>query len=195
MAWAETAADADLSTADASTADPAALDDDRLAKARGDRGASRRDLAGLLARTPYVLLLGIPGINVVSAAEFAGEMGPIGHYAKARAITGRAGLFPVAVPERRGRPPRRPAGPLRQPPLRQAILMIADNLIRCNDHFRGPGGRLAAEAGKDPRDTHVKVGGRFCRIAYQMVAGGGGLPPPELPAAGLYHRKIDQIFD
>ena len=24
---------------------------------------------------------------------------------------------------------------------------------------------------KDPRDTHVKVGSRFCRIAYQMVAG------------------------
>ena len=26
--------------------------------------------------------------------------------------------------------------------------------------------------GKDPRDSHVKVAGRFCRIAYQMVAGG-----------------------
>ena len=41
-----------------------------------------------------MLLLSILGINVVSAAEFAGEMGPIERYPKARAITGRAGLYP-----------------------------------------------------------------------------------------------------
>ena len=51
-------------------------------------------MAGLLASAPYVLLLSIVGINVVSAAELAGEMGPIERYPKARAITGRAGLFP-----------------------------------------------------------------------------------------------------
>jgi hypothetical protein len=50
-------------------------------------------------------------------------------------------------------------------------MMISDNLIKCNDHFRvlAAGWRLQ---GKDPRDTHVKVAGRFCRIAYHMVAGG-----------------------
>jgi hypothetical protein len=31
---------------------------------------------------------------VVSAADLAAETGPIEHYAHARAITGRAGLFP-----------------------------------------------------------------------------------------------------
>ena len=48
--------------------------------------------------------------------------------------------------------------------------MIADNLIRCNDHFRvlAAGWRLK---GKDARDIRVRVAGRFCRIAYQMVAG------------------------
>jgi hypothetical protein len=35
-----------------------------------------RELAMLLSQTPYVLLLSHPGINVVSAAELAGEMGP-----------------------------------------------------------------------------------------------------------------------
>lgn len=54
--------------------------------------------------------------------------------------------------------------------LRAAILGIADNLILCNQHFRALAGcwRLA---GKDPRLSHVKVAFRFCRIAYQMVAG------------------------
>jgi hypothetical protein len=31
--------------------------------------------------------------------------------------------------------------------------------------------RTWAEQKKDPRHTHVKVGLRFCRIAYQIVAG------------------------
>jgi transposase len=146
-----------------------ALDDDRRLKAR-EIDDIERDLASLLARTPYVLLLSMPGVNVVSAAEFAGEMGPIAHYANARAITGRAGLFPSRYQSDRVD---RSDGPLVRGgnrSLRQAILMIADNLIRCNDHFRGLAAGWRA-AGKDPRDTHVKVGSRFCRIAYQMVAG------------------------
>jgi transposase len=52
------------------------LDADRLVKVRSIR-AIENELADSLSQTPYVLLLGIPGINVVSAAEFAGEMGPI----------------------------------------------------------------------------------------------------------------------
>ena len=48
----------------------------------------------LLVQTPYVLLLSFPGINVVSAAEFAGEMGPIANSPDDGAITGRAGLYP-----------------------------------------------------------------------------------------------------
>ena len=92
----------------------AGLDDDRLMKAREIEDVER-DLASLLARTPYVLLLSMPGINVVSAAEFAGEMGPIEHYANARAITGPGRAVPLAVPERPGRPQRRAAGPRRQP--------------------------------------------------------------------------------
>src|SRR5262249_15057922 len=92
LAWAEAAAPGQ---------EPAALllrilislDDDRIMKAPAIVGIER-ELAALLVRTPYLLLLSMPGINVVSAAELAGEMGPIEHYAHSRAITGRAGLFP-----------------------------------------------------------------------------------------------------
>lgn len=51
-------------------------------------------LASDVVQTPYVRLMAIPGINVLSAAELAAEMGPISGYANANAITGRAGLFP-----------------------------------------------------------------------------------------------------
>jgi transposase len=169
-AWAETAADGPEHP-EASRRILAALEDDRRAKAR-EVMTVERDLAALLVQTPYLLLLSIPGINVASAAELAGEMGPIGHYASARAITGRAGLFPSRYQSDQVD---RASGPLVRcgnRTLRQAILMIADNLLRFNDHFRGLAARWR-EAGKDPRDTHVKVGGRFCRVAYQMVAGRG----------------------
>lgn len=145
------------------------LDADRLSRLKLI-GALECELAEQLVRTPYLLLIGIPGIGVVSAAEFAGEAGPIRHYAKPSAIAGRAGLFPSRyqsdeVDHRNGALVR-----CANHDLRGAIMMIADNLINHNDHFRvlATGWRLQ---GKDPRDTHVKVAGRFCRIAYHVVAG------------------------
>lgn len=129
-----------------------------------------RDLAALLVRTPYVLLLSHPGINVVSAAEFAGEAGPISNYAHHRAITGRAGLFPAryqsdAVDRSDGRLVR-----CANRALRAVILLIAANLAKCNPHYRSLVEVWTAQ-GKDPRHSKVKVASRFCRVAYQLVAG------------------------
>jgi transposase len=145
------------------------LDADRLAKLRSIRSIES-ELAGPLSKTPYVLLLGIPGINVVSAAEFAGEMGPIERYLKARAITKRAGLYPSRY---QSDEVDRPDGRLvrhANRDLRRATCIIAENLIRKNQHF----GVLAAGwrvKNVDHRDICVRVAGRFCRIAFQMVAG------------------------
>lgn len=128
------------------------------------------DVARLLARTPYVLLMSFPGINVVSAGELAGEMGPIEHYRHAKAITGRAGIFPSryqsdAVDAANGSLVR-----CANRSLRAILMMIADNLIQCNAHFRA----LAAvwrSQGKNPRHAHVKIASRFTRMLYQIVAG------------------------
>lgn len=146
-----------------------ALCDDRQRKSL-EIQALEREIAGRLTQTPYVLLLSFPGINVVSAADFAGEMGPIHHYANSKSITGRAGLRPSRyqsdqVDQRNG--------PLVQRcnrSLRAAILRIAENLILCNHHFQHLATQWARQ-GKNPRDRHVRVGQRFCRIAFQMVAG------------------------
>ena len=96
--------------------------------------AVERDLAGILAKTPYVLLLSHPGINVVSAAELAGEMGPIENYASARAVCGRAGLFPSRYQSDevdRGCKLTR----FRNAKLRAAWMMIADNMCKCNRYW------------------------------------------------------------
>ena len=56
--------------------------------------ALRLDSSILDYLAPYALMLAIPGLNVVSIADLAGEMGPIELYRDAGAITGRAGLVP-----------------------------------------------------------------------------------------------------
>ena len=91
-------------------------------------------------------------------------------YANPRSITGRAGLRPsryqTSLVDKADGPLVRNCNRS----LRAAILGIADNLILCNHHFQHLARRWASQ-GKDPRDIHIRVGHRFCRIAFQMVAG------------------------
>jgi hypothetical protein len=183
LAWAEQAAPADVGAA-VHRRVALALEGDRLQKTQEILGLER-DLARCLAGTPYVLLLTLPGVNVVTAADFAGEMGPIERYANARAITGRAGLRPS---RHQSDQVDRPNGPLvrcANRRLRFVILNIADNLILCNNHFRA----LAA-AGGDPRRGHVRVANRFCRIAYQLVAGRQVLRHPAIKERGYLLDKL-----
>lgn len=146
-----------------------ALYDDRQRKTL-EIQALECDIASRLVQTPYVLLLSFPGINVVSAAHFAGEMGPIDHYANPKCISGRAGLCPSRY---QSNLIDNADGPLLRHcnrSLRAAILGIADNLLTWNHHFQ----HLAmhwAQQGKTARDIHVRIGLRFCRIAFHMVAG------------------------
>lgn len=129
-----------------------------------------RQTAEILVQTPYVLLLSHPGINVVSAAELAGEMGPIEHYAHAAAIRGRAGLFPSRY---QSDEVDRADGPLahhRNARLRAAWLRMADNMVKCNAHFRGMLHRWK-QRGVDSRDIRCRVANRLTRTVFQMVGG------------------------
>lgn len=166
--WAEQAAPGDIAAPQHHRI-ALALYDDRLRKTQ-EIQALEREIAGRLVQTPYVLLLSFPGINVVSAADFAGEMGPIEHYANAKSITGRAGLRPSRYQSDQVDKANGPLVRNCNRALRAAILGIADNLVVCNHHFQQLATQWASQ-GKDPRHTRVKVALRFCRIAFQMVAG------------------------
>jgi len=128
-------------------------------------------------RTPYVLLLAIPGINVVSVADLAGELGPMHFYVNANAITGRAGLMPsryqsAAVDHANG--PLRRRGHRR---LRAVLLQTADNLVTCNHYFHARA-ELWSRTGKDARWVRVKIAKIFSRLALAMVAGRQLFPHP-----------------
>ena len=161
------------------------LEGDRRRKTQ-EIQALERDLAGRLTRTPYVLLLSIPGLGVVSSAGFAGEMGPIGDYANRRAIAGRyPSRYQGDKADIKGGPLVRRAN--RRP--RAVILFISYNLILCNNHFKARAHARRA-AGKDPRLTPVKVADRFCRIAYQLVAGGQVFRHPAMQQQSYVRDKL-----
>jgi transposase len=145
-----------------------ALEEDRARKTL-EIEALESEAARLLACTPYILLLSFPGINVVSAAELAGEMGPIAHYASAKSITGRAGIFPARYQSDQTDV----AGELvrcANRSLRAILMLMADNLIQCNAYFRSLAAVWKSQC-KNPRHSHVKIACRLARIVFQIVAG------------------------
>jgi len=129
-----------------------------------------QDLAAILVKTPYLLLLSHPGINVVSASELAGEMGPIEHYAHAKAISGRAGLFPSRYQSDEVDRADGPLARFRNARLRAVWMRVADCLIKSNAHYRGKS-ELWKQRGVDPRDIHCRVANRATRTVFQMVSG------------------------
>jgi hypothetical protein len=151
------------------------LDEDRLEKTKKIQAFDAR-LAHCVVRTPYVLLLAIPGVNIVSAADLAGELGPINHYASANAITGRAALMPVRYQSDQVdcQGALRRSGNRR---LRGALMQIADNLVNKNHYFQARAA-LWLRAGKDPRWVRVKVAKIFSRLAFAMLAGHTVFPHP-----------------
>jgi hypothetical protein len=116
-------------------------------------------------------------------------MGPISHYASAKAITGRAGLFPSRYQSDQVDFPDGPLVRCANRRLRAALLGIADNLLKCNHYFQGLADRWKA-VGKDPRDAHVKVASRFSRLAYLIVAGRTIIPHPCLQPRGYILDKL-----
>ena len=132
--------------------------------------ASERELAVFLVKTPYVLLLSVTGINVVSASKLAGEAGPIEHYASARAINGRAGLHPSRYQS--DEVDHADGSLVRQcnRKLRGAAMLVAENLIKCHPYYRGLSA-LWSQQKVDPRDRRCRIANRAMRMVYQLVGG------------------------
>jgi transposase len=129
-----------------------------------------RQLTGYLVQTPFVLLLSIPGINVVSASGYGSEVGPITNYIKPSHINGRAGLFPSRYQSDETDCADGPMVGGRNARLRDAVMEITTNLILHNDYFQG-WSDLREQRGWSKKKIHVAVANRFNRIAYHMVAG------------------------
>lgn len=164
------------------------LVDDFLQKTQQIRGLEQR-LAHRLVSSPYIQLLALPGICVVSAAELAGEAGPIEHYADANHLTGRAGL----CPSRYQSDQTDINGPLRRRAnrrLRAVCMRIADNLIRHNHYYQARADH-GQRHNKDPRWIRVKIAKCFSRLAFVMLTGRCVFPHP---ACQPRHYLLEKIL-
>lgn len=130
---------------------------------------TEREMAGFLVKTPYVLLLSVTGINVVSAGELAGEAGPIEHYASATALNGRAGLYPSRYQsdevDRSGS-----VAKSCNRRLRAACVLVAKNLIKCHSYYRGLAGLWKLQKVVTV-DQQCRTANRSNRMVFQLVSG------------------------
>lgn len=148
-------------------------------------------LAGDLVQTPYIRLLAIPGINVVSAAELAGELGPIQHYANANAITGRSGLYPSRYQSDQTDH----SGPLvRQANrrLRCALMRIADNLA-CHCAYYRSHADVDRARGINARASRVKIAKKFSRLAFVCLSGEERLRHPAVRQPDCVLEKLREF--
>jgi transposase len=164
---------------------------------------TEREMAGFLVKTPYVLLLSVTGINVVSAARLAGEAGPIEHYASARAINGRGGLYPSRYQS--DEVDRADGKLVRQcnRKLRGAAMLVAENLIKCHPYYRGLS-ELWKQRKVDVRDRRCRIANRAMRMVFQLVGGrqlwrGRGVDAEAVLAKlqefhRLHHSPLDQTI-
>lgn len=150
------------------------------------------ELAGDLVLTPYVRLLAIPGINVVLAAELAGELGPITRYANANAITGRCGLYPSRSQSDQSDSDNGPIIRQSNRRLRSALMRIADSLAFHCAYYRGQAGADEAR-GIDKRAARVKIAKRFSRLAFACLASDEPLKHPCFRKPGSILEKLREF--
>ncbi len=152
-------------------------------------GQYERSLADYLADTPFVLLLGIPGINVVSTASYGAEAGPIEHYLHPSKITGRAGIYPSRYQSDETDLADGPLVGQRNARLRDAIFEIAHNLISHNAYFKA-WAELREKRKWSKKKVHVAVASKFVRISYWMLAGRTVFQHPCMGGRDAILRKL-----
>lgn len=189
LAWAEAAPPQPHSHTPLLRAALDRFDDDRRGKLEQIRRLEQQ-CAALLVRTPYVLLLALPGINLVGAADLAGELGPILHYANANRITGRAGLVPSRYQSDRvdhANGPLRKRGNRR---LRAALLQIADNLVHHNHYYRARHDRWKLKQ-KNACWIRIKVAKCFSRLLFVLLTARCIYPHP---ACQPRHYLVEKLL-
>ena len=150
-----------------------------------------RELVSDLAQTPYIRLLALPGINVVLAADLAGEMGPISQYPNANAITGRSGLYPSRYQSDQTD---QSGSLIRQANrrIRCALMRIAESLACHCAYYRGHADADEAR-GLNTKASRVKTAKRFSRVGFACVAGDQPMKHPAFRNPDSIIEKLRQF--
>jgi transposase len=133
----------------------------------------------LLVQTPGVLLLSLPEIGLVTAAEFTAEAGPIEQYTNSRQIIKKAGTNPLVSQTGGGAPSYGRISKQGNPWFRTVIYSIGFNLAngKTNPYFKMFAQRLKAN-GKKGRQIWIATGNKFIKVAFALLRNKRLFNPP-----------------
>lgn len=126
-------------------------------------------ILGYLVRIPAVLLLSIDCMGPVLSSEFAGEITPFEQYPNSRALIKAAGLDPTRHQSATQESTNTHISRKGSVNLRYITVIIADLLMRRNEHFRSIAERLTLERGKNKDCACIATACRFIRTAFWII--------------------------
>ena len=78
--------------------------------------------------------------------------------------------------------------------LRQALMRIADTLLRCNGYYQAMGHRWKLQ-GKSACEIHIRIADRFSRLAYRLTAAGEVYRHPSQGSRDYIIKKLIEFHD
>ncbi len=127
-----------------------------------------QEIESVLLQTDGRLLLSIPGIAVVTAAEMYAEMGDVSQYENPHQIIKKAGTNPVVIQSGGGKGYYGAISKQGNEHLRYVVYTAGKCLSLHNTELRPFYERLK-EKGKHARKIHIAMGNKFIKIAFAML--------------------------
>ncbi|AST90630.1 IS110 family transposase [Sutcliffiella cohnii] len=130
--------------------------------------AYEQEIERIFIDTDGLLLLTVPGIGLVTAAEVYCEMGDLSHYTSASQLIKKAGTNPTI---KQSGPEKGYYGQISKQGnanLRRAVFNAGKTLSTHNEALR-PFYKRLKENGKKTRQAYIAMGNKFLKIAFAML--------------------------
>ncbi|WP_307332915.1 IS110 family transposase [Evansella vedderi] len=126
------------------------------------------EIERIFIKTEGLLLLTVPGIGLVTAAEIYCEMGDLSHYTKASQIIKKAGTNPTIKQSGQGDGFYGRISKQGNANLRRAVYNAGKSLCAHNTALKPFYTRLK-EKGKKTKKIYIAMGNKFIKIAFSML--------------------------
>jgi transposase len=127
-----------------------------------------KEIEQMLLQTDGRLLLTVPGIGVVTAAEFYSELGDISHYAHAGQLIKKAGTNPIIIQSGGVQGFYGRISKQGNKNLRFMVYTVGKCLAQHNRDLH-PYYKKLLDRGKHPRKAFIALGNKFIKIAFSML--------------------------
>jgi transposase len=130
--------------------------------------AYEQEIERIFINTNGLLLLTVPGIGLVTAAEIYCEMGDLTHYTSANQLIKKAGTNPVIKQSGKGEGHRGRISKQGNANLRRAVYTAGKSLCVHNEALKPFHSRLK-DKGKKAGSVYIAMGNKFLKIAFAML--------------------------